>query len=42
MPVWGSMGASIPEHFTDTMQRTGPDIVCSMDEKENKGFNCEF
>jgi N-acetylneuraminate synthase len=29
-----ALGASILErHFTDTMQRTGPDIVCSMDEK---------
>ncbi|TDD75972.1 N-acetylneuraminate synthase family protein [Flavobacterium caseinilyticum] len=29
-----SLGASILErHFTDTMQRTGPDIVCSMDEQ---------
>jgi N-acetylneuraminate synthase len=28
-----ALGASIVErHFTDTMQRTGPDIVCSMDE----------
>ena len=28
-----ALGASILErHFTDTMQRTGPDIVCSMDE----------
>lgn len=28
------LGASILErHFTDTMQRTGPDIVCSMDEQ---------
>ena len=30
-----ALGASILErHFTDHMQRTGPDIVCSMDEKE--------
>ena len=30
-----ALGASILErHFTDTMARTGPDIVCSMDEKE--------
>lgn len=30
-----ALGASILErHFTDTMERTGPDIVCSMDEKE--------
>lgn len=29
-----ALGASILErHFTDTMQRNGPDIVCSMDEK---------
>jgi N-acetylneuraminate synthase len=29
-----ALGASILErHFTDQMQRTGPDIVCSMDEK---------
>lgn len=29
-----ALGASILErHFTDIMQRTGPDIVCSMDEK---------
>ena len=29
-----ALGSSILErHFTDTMQRTGPDIVCSMDEK---------
>ena len=29
-----ALGASILErHFTDRMQRTGPDIVCSMDEK---------
>ncbi|WP_396139709.1 N-acetylneuraminate synthase family protein [Flavobacterium sp.] len=29
-----ALGASILErHFTDKMQRTGPDIVCSMDEK---------
>jgi len=29
-----ALGASILErHFTDTMHRTGPDIVCSMDEK---------
>jgi N-acetylneuraminate synthase len=32
-----SLGACILErHFTDTMQRTGPDIVCSMDEKTTK------
>jgi N-acetylneuraminate synthase len=29
-----ALGASILErHFTDTMERTGPDIICSMDEK---------
>jgi len=29
-----ALGASILErHFTDTMKRSGPDIVCSMDEK---------
>jgi N-acetylneuraminate synthase len=29
-----ALGASILErHFTDHMERTGPDIVCSMDEK---------
>ncbi len=29
-----ALGASILErHFTDTMERVGPDIVCSMDEK---------
>jgi N-acetylneuraminate synthase len=32
-----ALGASILErHFTDTMQRTGPDIVCSMDEQKTK------
>jgi N-acetylneuraminate synthase len=32
-----ALGASILErHFTDTMQRQGPDIVCSMDEKATK------
>lgn len=32
-----ALGASILErHFTDHMQRTGPDIVCSMDEKACK------
>jgi N-acetylneuraminate synthase len=32
-----ALGASILErHFTDHKQRTGPDIVCSMDEKECK------
>ncbi len=32
-----ALGASILErHFTDTMQRTGPDIVCSMDEQVTK------
>jgi sialic acid synthase SpsE len=32
-----ALGGSILErHFTDTMQRTGPDIVCSMDEQATK------
>ncbi len=32
-----ALGASILErHFTDTMQRTGPDIVCSMDEQATR------
>jgi N-acetylneuraminate synthase len=32
-----ALGASILErHFTDHMQRTGPDIICSMDEKTCK------
>ncbi len=32
-----ALGASILErHFTDTMQRSGPDIVCSMDENACK------
>jgi N-acetylneuraminate synthase len=32
-----ALGASILErHFTDHMQRTGPDIVCSMDEQAAK------
>jgi len=32
-----ALGASILErHFTDYMSRTGPDIVCSMDEKDCK------
>jgi N-acetylneuraminate synthase len=32
-----ALGASILErHFTDHMQRTGPDIVCSMDEQVTK------
>ena len=32
-----ALGASILErHFTDSMQRTGPDIVCSMDEQAAK------
>ncbi len=32
-----AMGASIIErHYTDTMKRVGPDIVCSMDENECK------
>ena len=30
-----SLGASILEgHFTDSMDRVGPDIVCSMDPEE--------
>lgn len=34
-----ALGASILErHFTDHMQRTGPDIVCSMDEKTTQGL----
>jgi N-acetylneuraminate synthase len=36
-----ALGASILErHFTDTMQRTGPDIVCSMDEPTTKELIC--
>ena len=32
-----SLGASIIErHYTDNMDRKGPDIVCSMDEKSCK------
>lgn len=32
-----ALGASIVErHFTDTMERTGPDIACSMDEQRLK------
>jgi len=32
-----ALGGSILErHFTDHMERTGPDIICSMDEKETK------
>lgn len=32
-----ALGASIVErHFTDTMQRNGPDIICSMDENACK------
>jgi N-acetylneuraminate synthase len=32
-----ALGASILErHFTDTMERSGPDIVCSMDEQAAK------
>ena len=32
-----ALGASILErHFTDYMERTGPDIICSMDEKSCK------
>jgi N-acetylneuraminate synthase len=34
-----ALGASILErHFTDHMQRTGPDIVCSMDEEACKAL----
>lgn len=34
-----ALGASILErHFTDTMKRTGPDIVCSMDEQTCLGL----
>lgn len=34
-----ALGASILErHFTDHMDRTGPDIVCSMDEQECKNL----
>lgn len=34
-----ALGASILErHFTDYMERTGPDIVCSMDENETKNL----
>jgi len=34
-----ALGASILErHFTDHMDRTGPDIVCSMDEKNCKAL----
>ena len=34
-----ALGASILErHFTDHMQRTGPDIICSMDENECKNL----
>lgn len=36
-----ALGASILErHFTDNMQRTGPDIVCSMDEPTTKELIC--
>ena len=32
-----ALGASVLErHFTDHMERTGPDIICSMDEKACK------
>lgn len=32
-----ALGASILErHFTDKMDRKGPDIICSMDENETK------
>lgn len=34
-----SMGANIIEkHFTDTKKRSGPDIICSLDEKELKNL----
>ena len=34
-----ALGASILErHFTDHKERTGPDIVCSMDEQECKNL----
>ena len=34
-----ALGASILErHFTDHMDRTGPDIVCSMDEENCKAL----
>ncbi len=34
-----ALGANLVErHFTDTMKRTGPDIVCSMDEAELKNL----
>jgi len=34
-----ALGASILErHFTDRMDRPGPDIVCSMDESETRGL----
>ena len=36
-----ALGASILErHFTDRMDRTGPDIVCSMDEEQLKQLIC--
>ncbi|WP_411895310.1 N-acetylneuraminate synthase family protein [Winogradskyella sp. A2] len=34
-----ALGASILErHFTDYMSRTGPDIICSMDEQESQAL----
>ncbi len=34
-----ALGASIVErHYTDTMNRVGPDIICSMDEKQCKNL----
>lgn len=37
-----TLGASILErHFTDAMDREGPDIVCSMDEKAAKDLICD-
>jgi N-acetylneuraminate synthase len=36
-----ALGASILErHFTDHLQRTGPDIICSMDEQTTKELIC--
>lgn len=36
-----ALGASILErHFTDHVQRTGPDIICSMDEQTTKELIC--
>ena len=37
-----SLGASIIErHYTDRMDREGPDIICSMDEESCKELNSE-